>query len=174
MGDGERNLYSAGVRLRSPLWLLAAMYRWMIVNDRYIHRRRLEGAATDEPLRYRLRIDTPAWAMSVCKAVAEESSAPTRFMVHRLEGTFGALAMTGDLRVGDKPIVRTTVRYSDDGQSVVCRFAGYTLPGRYQGLLSNMSSHMERMITVHQKRVDDRVRAAGLLAYIAARLAIAR
>ena len=73
----------------------------------------------------------------------------------------------------DTPLLRTTVRYQHDGQSVVCRYAGYASPGRYQGLLTNAAAHMDQTVAQHQKRLDDRVRAAALLGWLAARLAIA-
>jgi hypothetical protein len=150
------------------------MYKWFIVHDRYMHRCRLadDARADDDPLRYRLLIETPAWAAPMCRAIAHESGAPTK-LVHHLRGSFAEMSMGGEIKVGDTPLMRTTVRYQHDGQSVVCRYAGYASPGRYQGLLTNAAAHMDQTVAQHQKRLDDRVRAAALLGWLAARLAIA-
>lgn len=156
-------LYSGALALHVPFWLLAGTYGALLQHNLYMHEAKIE----EPSLRYRLKIITPTWAVSLTRAIAEDSSKPKPYMVHRLgaQQTATSLALVGDMYVGEKPIVHTVVEYYAAGPATTtCRYTGQALEAKNNGLLGAAGSHMQKMVVSHQRELERR--SIGLLAIV--------
>lgn len=165
-------LYSGALALRVPLWLLAGTYQALLKHNLYMHEAKIE--ATSPELRYRLKIMTPTWAVSMCRAIAEDDGKPKPYMVHRLAArrTSTSLALAGDMYVGEKPIVNTVVQYEAASDTTTCRYTGRALEAKYQGLMGAAGSQMQKMVVSHQRELERRSVAVLGMVMLAIRLLV--
>lgn len=168
----ERPLYEDAIVLHVPLSALAACVRWMVTTNHYIHPARVESHA---PLTYLLRLRVPPWAMGVCKAIAGATPGSGNHMIQRVQAHQDPdrLQLRGELVVGDKTILATSVTYTrqrggSGREEVRCDFRGMPADdGRYQGLMATVDARMRDMCVQSERDVERVVRLCGALAAIA-------
>jgi len=178
MAAAETELYAGQLVMPVPMWLLQGTCRALLEHDIYMHDVRIEHAG--EPMRYRLRIYTPGWATSMCRAVLEDAgcgagTSKTRsFMVQRVTAsrTPEQLELDGEMLVGDRALMTTLVRYRVETEgSVRCTYRGVAAETRYKGLMASAGDHMRRTLVEHQRDLQRRAQCCWLMIAMVLRLA---
>jgi hypothetical protein len=171
----EDELYSGRLLIRTPFWLLAGAYQALLTNDVYLHEVKIEDLGdAGRPMRYRLKIITPSWAVTLCRSISEDNGRPKSYIVHRLSAHRSSthLTLEGEMYVGEKPILRTTVDYKELPDGVSCKYTGHSLQAKYKGLLGTAGSHIQKMLVTHQRDLEKRALAVLAAVMLTVRLLV--
>jgi hypothetical protein len=163
----EKPLYRHNIVLHVPMWLVKGTLDWMLLNDRYLHPVRMESQTY--PLKYRIRLGTPAWAVSLFRSVADAANIPkeerrVQIIQHQtMTYIEDQVWIQGETMVDGVALIRSDIELipTESGETR-CDMIGISLQAKYQGLMAGASKHIQAMIVAEQRRLELRVRVVAL------------